>query len=56
MVDYESYGKLIRESNTTSDHISYLVDNKKCMFQHGKLHPLTARKVKYISERMYGDL
>ena len=46
----------MRERNTTSDNISYLIDDKKCLCQHEKLHPLTAIKVKCISEIMYIDL
>ena len=41
----------ITERNTTSENVSYLVDSKKCLYQHGKLHPLTARKLKRISEK-----
>ena len=45
--------KLIRERKTISDNISYLVDNKKCLCQNEKLHPLTNRTGKYISETTY---
>ena len=40
-------------TNKTSDNVSYLVDNKKCLCQHGKLHPLIAIMGKCISETMY---
>ena len=43
----------IIESNTTSDNISFLVDNKNCLCQPEKLHPITARKGESISEKMY---
>ena len=56
IVDYESYGKNITERNTTSDHFPYLVDNKKCLFQHEKLYLLTSRKGKWISEKIYRDI
>ena len=36
--------KIMRERNLTSDNISYLVDNKKCLCQYGKLQPLKYRK------------
>ena len=46
----------ITKNNTTSDTVSYLVDTKKCLCQHEKLHPLTAIRVKWISETMYRDI
>ena len=49
-------GKYITENITTPENVSYLVDNKKCLCQHGRLHPLTARKRKLISEKMYRDI
>ena len=36
--------------------MKYLVDNKKYLWQHNKLHPLTAIRRKCISETMYGDI
>ena len=36
--------KLNRESNPTSENISYLVDNNKYLCPNVKLHPLLARK------------
>ena len=48
--------KLNIERNPTSENISYLVDNKNYLCQHEKLHPITARTGKYISETMYRDL
>ena len=38
---------------TASDNVSYLNDNKDYLFRHEKVHPLTARKGKWISERLY---
>ena len=46
-------GEHITEGNTTSYNVIYLVDNKKCRCKHEKLHPLTDRRVKCISETMY---
>ena len=46
----------IIERNTTSNNIPYLVYNKKCLCQHEKLHPLTARKGKWISGKKYIDI
>ena len=35
---------------------STLVDNKKCLCQHGKLYPLKSRKGTFTSETMYIDI
>ena len=48
--------KQIIESNTTSDNVSFLNDNRICLCRHEKLHPLPARKGKWISEILYRDL
>ena len=42
--------------NTTSENMTYLVDNKTNMCKHNKLHPLTDRKLEWISETMYRDI
>ena len=49
-------GKRITKRNTTPENITYLVDNKTVLCQHGKFHPLTARKGEWISETMYRDI
>ena len=38
---------------TTSENMTYFVDNKFFPCQHKKLHPLTAIRGKWISETMY---
>ena len=48
--------KQIVEKNTTSDNVSFFIDNKNCLCQHENLHPLTARKGKWVSEIMYRDI
>ena len=48
--------KNITKRNTTSENITYLVDNKKFLCQHEKLHPLTAKRGKLISEIIYRDI
>ena len=53
---HESYEKNITKRNTTSENITYLVDNKKFLCQHEKLHPLTAKRRKLISEIIYRDI
>ena len=39
--------------NTTSENMTYLIDNKHFLCQHKNLHPLTDRRGKLISETMY---
>ena len=46
-------GENIRESNTTSDNVSYLVGNKQYQCQHVKFNPLTGRKRKKIPETIF---
>ena len=48
--------KYIIKMNTTSENMTYLVDNKNILRQHKKLHPLIARRVKYIPETMYRNI
>ena len=40
--------KLKNTMNKTSDNMTYLIDNNKLLCQHKKLHPLTARRGKWI--------
>ena len=42
--------------NTTSDNITYLVDNRKILCQHKKLHLFTDRRRELISEKIFGDI
>ena len=44
--------KYMTKMNTTSENMTYIVDEKK-LCQHNKLNSLTARRVKWISETMY---
>ena len=48
----EKYKKMSK----TSENTTYLIDNKTIMCQHKKLHPLTSRRGKWISETMYRDI
>ena len=34
----------------------YLIDNKRHLCEHGLLHPMTARKGKYISHNVYTSM
>ena len=36
--------------------MKYLIDNKTFLCQHNKLHPLTARRGKWISETLYREI
>ena len=40
--------KQVTKSITTSENITYPVDNKTILRQHNKLHPLTFRRRKWI--------
>ena len=42
--------------NTTSENTTYLIDNKMFLCQHDKLHPLTDRRGKWISETLYREI
>ena len=46
----------IKKMSTTSENMTYLVDNRKNICQHNKLHPLIAKISKWISETMYKDI
>ena len=49
-------GKNITKRSTTSENITYLVDNKTFMCQHETFHPLTARRGEWVSETMDRDI
>ena len=49
-------GKLKNNMNKTSENMTYLIDNKKFLCQHNKLHPLTARRGNWISETLYREI
>ena len=53
---YESYGKTLKTMNKTSENMTYLIDNKNFLCQHNKLHPLRARRGKWISEKLYREI
>ena len=48
--------KLKNSMNKTSENMTYLIDNKKFLCQHNKLHPLTARRGKWILETLYREI
>ena len=41
-----------KKMNKTSENMKYLIDTKAVLCQHNKLHRLTARGGKWISETM----
>ena len=42
--------------NKTSENMTDLIDNKKFLCQHNKLHPLTTRRGKWIPETLYREI
>ena len=48
--------KLKNTMNKTSENMTYLIDNKKFPCQNNKLHLLTSRRVKWISETLYRQI
>ena len=48
--------KLKNTMNKTSENMTYLIDNKQFLCQHKKLHPLTSRRGKWISETLYREI
>ena len=48
--------KLKNTMNKISENMTYLIDSKKFLCQHNKLHPLTARRGKWISETLYREI
>ena len=56
MLNMNLMEKHITERNKISDNVLFLVDNKNCLYQHGKVYPFTAIKEKCISETMYRDI
>ena len=42
--------------NKTSENMTYLIDEKISPCKHNKLHPLTTRRGKWISETMYKEI
>ena len=53
---YESHGKTLKTMNNTLENTTYIIDNKFFLCQHNKLHPLTARRGKWISETFHIDI
>ena len=42
--------------NTTTENMTYLIDNKCFLCQHNKFNSLTSRRGKWISETLYIDI
>ena len=53
---YESYGKTDHNNERNIRDYDMSCWKQKNMCQHEKLHPLTARRLKWISETMYRDI
>ena len=39
--------------NRNREKIHFLIDNRKILYEHGGLHPMIARKVKYTPRKVY---
>ena len=48
--------KLKNKMNKTTENMTYLINNKKFLCQHNKLHPLTSIRRKWISETLYREI
>ena len=45
-----------KKKNKTSENMTFLIDNKNILCQHNKFYPLTDRRGKWISEKIYRDI
>ena len=48
--------KIKNTMNKTSENTTYLIGNNKFLCQHNKLHSLTSRRGKWISETLYREI
>ena len=49
---HEYYGKTDKKMNTTSENMTYIIDNKKDLCKQNKLHPLTYSRGKWIPDTL----
>ena len=47
------YERLLSEKSRIENKSQFLIDNKQNLCKHGGLHPMTARKGKYIPVSLY---
>ena len=50
------YEHFISEELRIKKKSQYLIDNKRHLYEHGFLHPMTARKGKYIPDNVYTSM
>ena len=50
------YEHLLSEQLRTKKKSHFLIDNKQHLCKHGFLHPMTARKGKYIPDNLYTSM
>ena len=56
IISMNPYEHLISEQLRTKKKSQCLMDNKQHLCEHGFLHPMTARKGKYIPENVYTSM
>ena len=50
------YEHLLAEKSRIENKSQFLIDNKQNLCEHGGLHPMTARKGKYIPVNVYNSM
>ena len=53
IISMNPYEHLLSEQSRIENKSQFLVDNKQHLCEHGGLHPMTARKGKYIPDNVY---
>ena len=51
-----SYDHLESEQARIEKKRHFIIDNKQCLCENGGLHPMIARKGKYIPENVYNNM
>ena len=56
IISMNPYEYLLSEQSRTKKKSLFLIDNKQHLCEHGGLHPMTARKGKYIPDNVYTSM
>ena len=56
IISMNSYEHFISEELRIKKKSQYLIDNRRHLCEHGFLHPMTARKGKYIPDNLYTSM
>ena len=56
IISMNPYEHFISEEIRIKKKSEYLIDNKQNLCEHGFLHPMTARKGKYIPHNVYTSM